>query len=212
LLQSGFEFRMFKPVLFLALGFFAVCFPLVAQQAKHSGPVQHRVAASALVPLDTVSNFSIYRPNVLSASNSILFHSGPVRAWSDGAQLVSGNALMQIGMAPLGLFPVTYFAPSDIGPAPMAKPAAGSTSRQRIAATDGKDLPGEMISSPLNQVYCTGEVGFVYGRWSGKGNGDYWQNYVSGQVGNDHFQINAGASFENWSGNSPKVRGYSFSR
>ena len=52
-------------------------------------------------------------------------------------------------------------------------------------ATDGKDLPGEMISSPLNQVYCTGEVGFVYGQWSGKGNGDYWQNYVWGQAGND---------------------------
>ena len=203
---------MLKPVLFLALGFFAVCFPVVAQQAKHSGPVRHRVAASALVPLDSISNFSIYRPNVLSGSNSILFHSGPVRAWSDGAQFVSGNALMQIGMAPLGLFPVTYFAPSDIGSAPMTKPAAGFNSRPRIAATYEKDLPGEMISSPLNQVYYTGEVGFVYGRWSGKGNGDYWQNYVSGQVGNDHFQINAGASFENWSGNSPKIRAYPFSR
>jgi hypothetical protein len=81
-----------------------------------------------------------------------------------------------------------------------------------VAATDGKDLPGEMISSPLNQVYCTGEVGFVYGRWSGRGNGDYWQNYVWGQAGNDKFQINAGASFENWSGNSPKIRAYPFSR
>jgi hypothetical protein len=81
-----------------------------------------------------------------------------------------------------------------------------------MIATDGKDLPGEMINSPLNQVYYTGEVGFVYGRWSGKGNGDYWQNYVSGQVGNDHFQINAGASFENSSGNSQKIRAYPFSR
>src|SRR5215216_608742 len=146
---------MFKPALFLALGFFAVCLPVVAQQAKHSGPVQHRVAGSALVPLDTVSNFCIYRPNVSSASNSILFHSGPVRAWSDGAQLVSGNALMQIGMAPLGLFPVTYFAPSNIGSAPISQPGAGADSRSRIAAINGKDLPGEMISSPLNQVYCT---------------------------------------------------------
>jgi hypothetical protein len=203
---------MFKGALFLALGFFAVCFPVVAQQAKHSGAAQHRIAASALVPLDTVSNFSIYRPNVMNAPSSILFHNGPVRAWSDGAQLASESALVQIGMAPLGLFPVTYFAPSDAGPAPIRKPGAVSNSRSQMAATDGKDLPGEMISSPLNQVYYTGEVGFVYGRWSGKGNGDYWQNYVSGQVGNDHFQINAGASFENWSGNSPKIRAYPFSR
>jgi len=212
LLRFGFEFRMFKGALFLALGFFAVCFPVVGQQPKHSRAVQHRVGASALMPLDVVSNFSIYRPNVMNASNSILFHNGPVRAWSDGAQLVSESALMQIGMAPLGLFPVTYLAPSDIGPAPIRKPGAASNSRSQMAATDGKDLPSETISSPLNQVYCTGEVGFVYGRWSGKGNGDYWQNYVWGQAGNDHFQINAGASFENWSGNSPKIRAYPFSR
>jgi hypothetical protein len=165
-----------------------------------------------LVPFGTVSNFSIYRPNVTNASKSILFHSWPVRAWADGAQLVSESALVQIGMAPLGLFPVTYFAPSDAGSGPTRKPGVVSSSRSQMAATDGKDLPSEMISSLSNQVYYTGEVGFIYGRWNGKGNGDYWQNYVSGQVGNDHFQINAGASFENWTGNSPKVRGYPFSR
>jgi hypothetical protein len=203
---------MFKRALFLALGFFAVCFSVVAQQPKHSGAVQRRVAASVLMPLDTISNFSIYRPNVLNAPNSILFHNGPVRAWSDGAQLVSESAFMQIGMAPLGLFPVTYLAPNDIGAVPIRKPGAASNSRSQMASTDGKDLPGEMISSPLNQVYCTGEVGFVYGKWSGRGNGDYWQNYVWGQAGNDKFQINAGASFENWSGNSPRNRAYRFSR
>jgi hypothetical protein len=135
-----------------------------------------------------------------------------VRAWSDGAQLASEGALAQIGMAPLGLFPMTYLAPSDVGPMPTRKSSAALNSRYQTSATDGKELPGEMISSPLNQVYYTGEVGFIYGQWSGKGNGDYWQNYVWGQVGNDHFQINAGASFENWSGSSPKIRGSSFSR
>jgi hypothetical protein len=212
LLRFGFELRMFKRALFLALGFFAVCLPLLAQQPKHSGTVQRPVAASGLMPLDTVSNFSIYRPKVINAPNSILFHNGPVRAWSDGAQLVSESAFMQIGMAPLGLFPATYLAPNDIAPVPIRKPGAASDSRSQTAATDGKDLPDAMISSPLNQVYCTGEVGFVYGKWSGRGNGDYWQSYVWGQAGNDKFQINAGASFENWSGNSPKTRGYSFSR
>ena len=32
------------------------------------------------------------------------------------------SALVQIGMAPLGLFPVTYLAPSDAGPGPVRKP------------------------------------------------------------------------------------------
>ena len=203
---------MFKGALFLALGFLAVCFPVVAQQTKHSGATQHRVAASAAMPFDAVSNFSIYRPNVMNASNSILFHNGPVRAWSDGAQLVSESAFVQIGMAPLGLFPVAYLAPSDVGSTPIRKPSTASNSRSQMLATDGKDLPGEMINSPLNQVYYTGEVGFVYGQWSGRGNGDYWQNYVWGQAGNDHFQITAGAAFENWSGSSPKIRAYPFSR
>ena len=78
---------MFKGALFLALGFFAVCFPVVAQQAKHSGAVQHRVAASALMPLDVVSTFSLYRP-MLSArpTRRILFHNGP------GARLVRRRA------------------------------------------------------------------------------------------------------------------------
>ena len=203
---------MFKGALFLALGLLAVCFPVVAQQAKHSGATQHR-AAIATSTFERGSTLSLYRPNVVSASNaSLLFHSGPVRAWSDGAQLANETALAQIGMGPLGLFPVTYLAPSDVGPTPIRKPSAASNSRSQMLATDGKDLPGEMISSPLNQVYYTGEVGFVYGQWSGRGNGDYWQNYVWGQAGNDHFQITAGAAFENWSGSGAKIRAYPFPR
>jgi hypothetical protein len=204
---------MFKGALVLALGFFAVCFPVVAQQAKHSVATQHRAAPFATSTFEHGSTLSLYRPNTVSASNaSLLFHSGPVRAWSDGAQLANETALAQIGMAPLGLFPVTYLAPSDVGPMPTRKASAASNSRSQMLATDGKDLPGEMISSPLNQVYYTGEVGFVYGQWSGKGNGDYWQNYVWGQAGNDHFQITAGAAFENWSGSGAKIRAYPFSR
>jgi len=204
--------RMFKGALVLALGFLTVCFPVAAQEAKHSRGSQHRVAASAVRPLDEVSNLSIYRPNLINASNSILFRNGPVRAWSDGAQLVSESAFVQIGMAPLGLFPAAYLAPSDVGSTPIRKPSAGPNYPSANLAPDGKDSPVEMLSSPLNHVYVTGEVGFVYGQWSGRGNGDYWQNYVWGQAGNDKFQINAGAAFENWSGNSPKIRAYPFSR
>jgi hypothetical protein len=165
-----------------------------------------------MAPLDGVSNLSIYRPNVTTASNSILFHNGPVRAWSDGAQLVSESAFVQIGMAPLGLFPVSYLAPSDVGPTPARKSSVAPNYRSGNFATDGKDLPAGMLDSPLNHFYVTGEIGFMYGQWSGKGNGDYVGSYIWGQAGNDKFQITAGGSFENWNGNSPKIRGYQFSR
>ena len=204
---------MFKGALFLALGFLTVCFPVAAQQTKHSEAAQHRAATSGTTTFGHASTLSLYRSNVIVASNaSLLFHNGPVRTWSDGAQLASETALAKIGMAPLGLFPAAYMAPSDVGPTPIRKSSAAPDSRSANLVADGKDLPGEMLSSPLNHVYYTGEVGFVYGQWSGRGNGDYWQNYVWGQVGNDKFHINAGAAFENWSGNSPKIRGYPFSR
>src|SRR5882724_12763686 len=144
------SFVMFRGALVLALGF-AVCFSLAAQQVKPSRAAQHHRAASALRPLDAVSNLSIYRPNVMNATNSILFRNGPVHAWSDGARLVSESAFVQIGMAPLGLFPVAYLAPSDVGPVPVRKLNTGSNSRRENLAADGKDLSCEMISSPLNQ-------------------------------------------------------------
>ena len=203
---------MFKGALFVALGFLIVCSPVVAQQTKHSGAAQHRPAATAVRPLDAASNLSIYRANVISAHDSILFHNGPVRAWSDGAQLVSESAFVQIGMAPLGLFPAAYLAPSDVGPMPARKPSIALGSQSANLPSDGKDLPSGMLNSPLNQVYVTGEVGFVYGQWSGKGSGDYVGSYIWGQAGNDKFQITAGGSFENWNGNGPKFRSFNPAR
>ena len=203
---------MFKSALFLALGFLAVCFPVVAQQAKHSGPTQHG-AASASSTFEHGSTLSLYRTNVVSSSNaSLLFHNGPVRAWSDGGQLASETALAQIGMAPLGLFPITYLAPSDVGPVRTRKARTASHSRFQDSVVDGKGLPNDIMSEPGNRVYYTGEVGFLYGHSIGKGSGDYWQNYVWGQAGNDHFQITAGAAFENSSGYRAKFRTYPYSR
>jgi len=126
--------------------------------------------------------------------------------------LVSESAFVQIGMAPLGLFPAAYLAPSDVGPMPLGRPNAAQNYPSANLATDARDVPAETLNSPLNHVYVTGEVGFVYGQWSGRGNGDYWQNYVWGQAGNDKFQISAGASFENWSGNGPKFRSFKLAR
>src|SRR5438046_9105627 len=140
---------MFKGALFLALGFLALCFPVAAQQTKHSGAAQRRAATSGTTTFEHPSTLSLYRSNVIVASNgSLLFHNGPVRTWSDGAQLASETALAQIGMAPLGLFPAAYMAPSDVGPTPIRISSAAPDSRSANLVADGKDLPGEMPSSP----------------------------------------------------------------
>jgi hypothetical protein len=204
------NFRMSRGGLVLALGLLSVCFTVAAQQAKRAGGAQHAVAVSAVTALSPASSLTLDAPKTLGGTNnSLLFHNGPVRAWSDGGQLVSETALVQIGMAPLGLFPVTYLATNDAGPVPTKKSTVLSNSRSENLSADGKALPGEMMASPLNNVYCTGEVGFMYGQWSGKASGDYVGSYVWGQTGNDKFQITAGASFENWDGHGTKFRSFS---
>ena len=49
-----------------------------------------------------------------------------------------------------------------------------------------------------------GEVGFMYGHSSGKFGGDEFGTYIDGTVGNDKFQINAGASYQEWNGRFPR--------
>ena len=117
---------MLKGALVLALGLLGICFPVAAQQAKHSGAAKHRFAASVLAPLESATSLSLYRyrPTIRNTSDdSLLFRNGPVRAWSDGAQLMSESAFVEIGMAPLGLFPAAYLAPRDPGLVSPRKPA-----------------------------------------------------------------------------------------
>ena len=61
-----------------------------------------------------------------------------------------------------------------------------------------------MVSLPLNPVYYGGEVGVFYGHSSGKFGGDEFGTYIEGGVGNDKFQINAGASYQEWNGRFPR--------
>ncbi len=43
--------------------------------------------------------------------------------------------------------------------------------------------------------YSGGEVGFVYGRYTGQGGGAIKQGYFIGEIGNDKFRLSVGASF-----------------
>jgi hypothetical protein len=53
--------------------------------------------------------------------------------------------------------------------------------------------------------YATGEMGFLYGRSSGKYGVSTEQGYIMGEVGNDKFHISAGASYENLSGHFQRL-------
>jgi hypothetical protein len=186
----------------VAVGLLGVCFAVAAQQANWRGSTQN----------DHASALSLYQPKIFSAKDSsLLLHKGPVHAWSDGGRLASENALAEIGMASLDLFPVGYLPPNASGVATARRGSATADSPPGNFGTDGKDLPGMMMSLP-DQVYYGGEVGILYGRWTGKGGGDLMQSYILGTVGNDKFQISVGAAYEESSGHSARYRSYIFQR
>lgn len=193
---------MLGRVLTVAVGLLGVCFAVAAQQTNWRAAAQNEHA----------SVLSLYQPKNFSAKDSsLLFHKGPVYAWSDGGRLASETALAEIGMASLDLFPVAYFPPGGSGVARGRRGSATANSPYGNFGTEGKDLPGIMTSRP-DQVYYGGEVGVLYGRWTGKGGGDLMQSYILGTVGNDRFQISVGAEYEESSGHSARYRSYVFPR
>ena len=192
---------MIGRVLAVAAGLLGVCFALAAQETNWRAATQN----------DHASVLSLYQAKIFSAKDSsLLFHKGPLRTWSDGGRLVSNNALAEIGMASLDLFPVAYLPPNASGVATARRGSATTDSPPGNFGTDGKDLPGMMM--PPDQVYCGGEVGVMYGRWTGKGGGDLMQSYILGTVGNDKFQISVGAEYEESSGRSARYHSYAFPR
>ena len=195
------NYRMMKRALFVAAGLLGICFVVAAQQAnKHAAQNVH------------TSALSLHPPKIFSAKDSsLLFHKGPVYAWSDGGRLASESALAEIGMASLDLFPVADLPPNASGVATARRGSSAANSPPGNFGTDGKDLPGTMMS-PSDQVYYGGEVGVLYGRWTGKGGGDLMQSYIQGTVGNDRLQISVGAEYDESSGHSARYHSYFFPR
>ena len=181
---------MTKRALLVALGFLALCFPVAAQQTNRTDEFD---AAAAL---------ALYRPEIFtSVDSSVLVRDLPMLTFLDG-RLPGSTALGRMGTAPVANLPVAL-----VSAAPAQK-----TNVSRVSGKDGKDSSAEVMSSPLNPVYYGGEVGFFYGHSSGKFGGDEFGTYIEGGVGNDKFQINIGASYEESNGRIPRFRSLNFAR
>jgi hypothetical protein len=207
---------MVQRALCVALGLFGALLPAVAQQA-HRSIIREQSRSKSV--LNAPLSLSLYRPKISGAADtSLLLHKGSVPLWLDGTQVSNGivnpgysfaSQWVQMGFTSSDLFPAALLSAAQ---PPAQKPSAGRLhgSNGNGLGADGKDSPDEILSSSLNPVYYGGEVGFLYGRWSGKGGGDMWETYVVGTVGNDKFQITAGASYDEWSGNGRGLRFRSF--
>jgi hypothetical protein len=76
--------------------------------------------------------------------------------------------------------------------------------RASLPPTSTKESSDRLFDLRPNFDYVTGEVGFMYGRSSGKFGGEYMEGYIFGEVGNDRIHISAGASYEEWNGRVPR--------
>jgi len=170
---------MVKRALCVAVGLLGALWPAVAQQPHHS--IKHEQLRSAGAA-NTSLWLNLYRPKVWGAAeSSLLLHNGSVPLWLDGPGLNNGIGGPSSGFA--SSWVQLGFTSADFLPAELlsgAQPPAQRPSAGRSHGTDGKDLgadakdsPDEMLSSSGNPIYSGGEVGFLYGRWSGKGGGGH---------------------------------------
>lgn len=186
---------MVKSAVLLGLGFLGFCFPLTAQQTSRVERTKHEAATSRQLrpsALDTPARLTLSRPEVFSATNgSVLM----MLTLFEGQRLPASGELGSMGMPRLDYFQ------DDL-------PSAAEVERPNAAPIDGKDLPAEIVSSPLSSIYYSGEVGVFYGSSSGKFGREIMQTYFLGEVGNDKFHITVGTAYEESNGRNPRFRSF----
>ena len=135
---------MVKRAFCVALGLLGAFFPAAAQQVNRP-----EWPAGAFDPAFALS---VYQPRISAGDSFLLFHRGPVRTWSDGGWLASENALTQIGMVSLDLFPGAFLPAPVFGGVSGSKGNGARNSRSENSGTDGKDSDGEIMASSSDRV------------------------------------------------------------
>jgi hypothetical protein len=75
------------------------------------------------------------------------------------------------------------------------------------AMLDSKDSPDNVMEfKSTDRIRAGGEVGFLYGKSTGKYGREDFQTYIIGTVGNDKFSITAGYLHQESSGQVPRWR------
>jgi hypothetical protein len=161
------------------LGLLGLCLPLFAQTETISIEDLEKTGA-----LDAAAALSLDQPNAFSrVDGALLLHTLPVTMLLDGRRFpISGDSRRVFEM-----FPVAFLDSVEV---------------QKLSASPvyGSDGPGGMVNLRMNHYSSGGEFGVFYGKSEGKYGGDLFQTYIIGGVGNDKFNITAGALYQESSG------------
>jgi hypothetical protein len=183
--------RMTNRVVLGVAAFLSLCLSLSAEQpARAARPNTLSLAQlSSLAPQNSRPLF--FQPALFSRlGDPLLVNGSPGPATFSSRETFSLATTYNLIGTPTNLLPSTMAmeSPSHTAPASYSK--------------DSSDYPLDLRPG----YYVTGEVGFVYGRSTGKFGGDYKEAYIMGQVGNDKLQITVGASYEDSNFNGKTFR------
>jgi hypothetical protein len=178
-----------KRVVLGLVGFLTVCLSVDAEQPARAARFNTLSLAqlSSLAPHNSRPLF--FQPALFSRLGDPLLTSGALGpATFSSGETFSLATTFNLAGTPTSFLPTTMAMESPSHSAP---------------ATSSKDSPDYPLDLRPG-YYVTGEVGFVYGRSTGKFGGDYKEGYIIGEVGNDKIHISVGASYEdsNWNGHT----------
>ena len=182
--------RMTKRVVLGVATFLSLCFSLGAEQPTRALSLAQ---LSSLSPQNSRPLF--FQPAVFSKLGDPLLTDGSPgpATFSGSSETFSLATTYNLVGTPTNFLPTTMAmqSPSRTAPATYSKDS------------DLPDYPLDLRPG----YYVTGEVGFMYGRYTGKFGGDYKEAYILGTVGNDKLQISVGASYEdsNWNGKTVRL-------
>lgn len=173
---------MKERIFVVLIGFLGCCAQLAAEEASEPGAV-----------------LTLYRPEIFkTVDGSTLLHRLPVRAFLDGTRFPISSEIGRMGMTPpLNLPSLAYVS---VTRSRKAKATPAHRADGKDFATDGKDASSEVVLSQVDPLRYGGEVGVFYGHASGKNGGDMFGSFIQSSVGTDKFQINVGASYQEWNG------------
>lgn len=186
---------MIKHAAFAVLALLPLCLPVAAQQPDGLAQISADTITSDQLRLtgeiETAPAIALYRPDLFSMLNgSILIHGLPALTLLDGRRFPVSSELGRLGIASLDLVPVAFLKSLEV---------------QKVSASPiyGTDRPGGLVDLRLNRLYSGGEVGVFYGRSGGKYGREDLETYITGSIGNEKFQITAGAAYRESSGHIP---------
>ena len=178
---------MTKRALSAVAGFLGCCLSLSAQETQRLGEIQPVLFTLSQPGRSGVVNTGAVLFSTLNSS----YGGFPSLTLSDGRLVSLSNAYNWIEATPPAFLPAL---------------STGEPARVSSAATSGRDSGNKVVEvQPKLFDYAGGEVGFLYGRSTGKYGVEVEQGYIFGEAGNDKFHISVGAAYENLSGRFPHL-------